>query len=138
MTHESSLILPTLFISAHPEPGTLTDIDVLVGVAKECPVCAADHPGVQVLHVPLVDDGPPSDEDWALALKAAENVMHHRTAGRRVLVSCKMGYNRSGLVVALALVQQGYTGKAAIALLRQGRGHNALNNEFFEARVKRL
>ncbi len=52
--------------------------------------------------------------------------------GERVLVTCAMGRNRSGLISALAM-RQAYkiTGDHAIAAVRSARGPNALNNPQF-------
>lgn len=54
-------------------------------------------------------------------------------AGRRVLVRCRAGMNRSGLVVAEVLIRNGYTASDAIAMIRQRRASGALNNETFVA-----
>ena len=55
--------------------------------------------------------------------------------GRRVLVRCQAGYNRSGLVVALALMRLGFTGQDAVARVRIARGPYALSNPHFLARL---
>lgn len=58
---------------------------------------------------------------------------HERwTEGARVLVRCQQGLNRSGLVVALILMEQGHTGAQAVELLRAARGPLMLCNEAFE------
>jgi Dual specificity phosphatase, catalytic domain len=44
------------------------------------------------------------------------------SSGRRVLVHCTEGLNRSGVVVARALMEMGYTASAAIDLVRRQRG----------------
>jgi protein-tyrosine phosphatase len=54
-----------------------------------------------------------------------------RCAGRSTLVRCHAGLNRSGLVVAQALVELGLGVPEAIALIRQRRSPWALNNELF-------
>lgn len=51
--------------------------------------------------------------------------------GRRVLVRCFHGYNRSGLVVAHALMRAGHTADEAIRLIRTRRSPWALHNELF-------
>ncbi|MEU1619262.1 hypothetical protein ABZ479_18445 [Streptomyces sp. NPDC005722] len=51
--------------------------------------------------------------------------------GRRTLVRCHSGYNRSGLVVAQALVEGGLQVTAAVALVRERRSPWALNNGTF-------
>jgi hypothetical protein len=54
-------------------------------------------------------------------------------AGTQVLVRCQAGLNRSGLVMALVLIREGYTADDAIALIRMRRGSSALCNHQFVA-----
>ncbi len=58
-------------------------------------------------------------------------------AGHRVLVHCRMGFNRSVLVVATALTYMGLSGREALADLRRRRP-GALFNEVFAAHVEAL
>jgi protein-tyrosine phosphatase len=58
-------------------------------------------------------------------------------AGHRVLVHCRMGFNRSALVIATALTYMGLSGREAIADLRLRRP-GALFNEVFAAHVAAL
>jgi protein-tyrosine phosphatase len=51
--------------------------------------------------------------------------------GRTTLVRCNSGFNRSGLVVATALVELGHDPAAAITLIRQRRSRWALNNQLY-------
>jgi protein-tyrosine phosphatase len=51
--------------------------------------------------------------------------------GRKVLVRCHSGFNRSGLVVAQALGHLGYGADDAIFLVRYRRSKRALNNDLF-------
>jgi hypothetical protein len=53
-------------------------------------------------------------------------------AGKKVLIRCQAGLNRSGLIMALVLMREGYTAKDAIALLREKRSEYALCNKTFE------
>jgi hypothetical protein len=53
-------------------------------------------------------------------------------AGKKVLIRCQAGLNRSGLTAALALMQLGYTAEDAIALLREKRSKYVLINKEFE------
>lgn len=48
-----------------------------------------------------------------------------------VLVNCQAGLNRSGVVVARALMHRGLTADEAIAAVRAGRHSKALYNEHF-------
>ncbi|MFJ8011115.1 protein phosphatase [Streptomyces sp. NPDC096339] len=52
--------------------------------------------------------------------------------GRTVLVRCHSGYNRSGLVVAQALIELGWETATAIDTIRKKRSSSALNNRIFE------
>lgn len=56
--------------------------------------------------------------------------------GRKVLVRCQAGYNRSGLVVALVLMRMGFTAADAIALVQAKRSRHALYNEHFVRYLK--
>ncbi len=58
-------------------------------------------------------------------------------AGHRVLVHCRMGYNRSALVTATALTYMGLSGSQALEDLRRRRP-GALFNELFAAHVAAL
>ena len=53
-------------------------------------------------------------------------------AGKRVLIRCQAGWNRSGLVMALTLIKEGYEPQAAIDLIRERRVPEALSNRVFE------
>lgn len=132
-----SEIMTGLYMGRHQEPGTLEGFDVVIGVSKQRPIYPIDHPKATVVFIPLLDDGPPSPEERVLARRAAALVNEHLASGKRVFVSCTMGLNRSGWVVALALRAQGFSGKSAIALLRQRRSLQILTNEFFERDVLR-
>jgi protein-tyrosine phosphatase len=52
-------------------------------------------------------------------------------AGKRVLVRCQAGLNRSGLITALILIRDGYSPTDAVRLIRAGRGEVALCNDTF-------
>jgi len=52
--------------------------------------------------------------------------------GKRVLIRCQAGWNRSGLITALVLMREGYTAKSAVKLIREKRSRSALCNRHFE------
>ena len=68
----------------------------------------------------------------------AERVAAGVRDGRRVLVRCSGGLNRSGLVVACALTHLGHGTEEAIALVRAARGPWALTNPGFVAHLRAL
>jgi hypothetical protein len=51
--------------------------------------------------------------------------------GRRVLIRCQAGLNRSGLVTALVLIREGYSAADAIQMQRDARSEEVLFNERF-------
>jgi len=66
---------------------------------------ASEFPGVQVIHAPNTDDPtvPPRRADLNRALQAAGQAAEILEQGGKVLVTCRMGINRSSLVTALTL-----------------------------------
>jgi hypothetical protein len=75
------------------------------------------------------DHGLTPHEAW-IAENAASRVVRELAAGRKVLVTCMAGRNRSGLVSALVLKRMGWTARDAIRAVRDAR-ENALTNESF-------
>jgi hypothetical protein len=68
------------------------------------------------------------EHDLAHAARAA---FRDWSKGRRVLIRCQAGWNRSGLITALALMLAGKTANDAIALIRKRRSPHALCNSDF-------
>lgn len=76
------------------------------------------------------------DQDPAVFAGAALMAASLVSQGKKVLVHCQAGLNRSGVVTALALINLGYTADAAIALMREKRSPLVLCNEAFENWVR--
>jgi protein-tyrosine phosphatase len=87
-------------------------------------------PGVEH-HVWPIPDGPLDGTQLAGVIRLAQAACESLDGGRRVLVRCYHGYNRSGLVVAHALVRLGQPADEAIRLIRSRRSPWALHNELF-------
>ncbi|MFJ8632666.1 dual specificity protein phosphatase family protein [Streptomyces sp. NPDC093568] len=87
-------------------------------------------PGVehQVWPIP---DGPLDGTQLAGVIRLAEAAREALDEGRRVLVRCYHGYNRSGLVIAHALTRSSRSAEQAIRLIRSRRSPWALHNELF-------
>jgi len=51
--------------------------------------------------------------------------------GKKVLIRCQAGWNRSGLIMALVLMREGYTADQAVTLIRDTRSKYALCNRHF-------
>ncbi|WP_123967449.1 dual specificity protein phosphatase family protein [Streptomyces sp. TLI_185] len=87
-------------------------------------------PGVEH-HVWAIPDGPLDGTQLAGVMRLAQAAGEALDEGRKVLVRCYHGYNRSGLVVAHALVRRGHATEEAIRLIRSRRSPWALHNELF-------
>lgn len=110
-------------------------IDVVV-------LCAADFqpgdeyfPGVEVVRAPMVDDYLTA-ATWQTARAAARQVVGAWREGKRVLVACLAGRNRSGLVMALALADLWHVGMADIVHHIRRYRKDALRNETFVAALR--
>ncbi|MFJ9770970.1 protein phosphatase [Kitasatospora sp. NPDC101157] len=87
-------------------------------------------PGVEHV-VREVPDRPLSPGQLLAVQEAARLTAAAVRRGRPTLVRCHSGYNRSGLVVAQALVDLGHPADEAVRLVRERRSPWALNNPVF-------
>ncbi|MFE2323104.1 protein phosphatase [Streptomyces sp. NPDC059385] len=88
-------------------------------------------PGVEHV-VAEMPDAPLSAEQIRTVQHLARTADQALRDGRGVLVRCRSGYNRSGLVVAQTLVERGEGAATAVGMVRRGRSPWALNNRVFE------
>ncbi len=110
-----------------PEPGRF---DVVVSLCargnRRCPL----PPGQRGAAWFIADADVPDEETIR---RLARQVSAWLDEGQRVLVRCKAGLNRSGLVVARTLVERGIHPAEAIRQIRRSRHRRALNNQAFVA-----
>jgi hypothetical protein len=89
---------------------------------------------VKVIYVPL-DDSLMSQlqpEEAVAACEVGRAVGRHIRKGGKVLVTCAMGLNRSGLISAFALYElTGWPAASLVHAIRQARGFCALSNPQF-------
>ena len=116
---------------------------VLVFCAREIqPYVPVDQRnGVHLLYVPLNDNPsePMTDAEWDAAHSTGREIARLNAGGARILTTCAMGLNRSGVVNAVALhYRYGVSGERAIERIRATRGGNALGNPSFVTRLSRL
>ncbi|MFC4504060.1 MULTISPECIES: protein-tyrosine phosphatase family protein [Streptomyces] len=78
-----------------------------------------------------IPDGPLDGTQLAGVIRLAQAAGDALDAGRKVLVRCYHGYNRSGLVVAHTLMRRGHSADDAVRLIRSRRSPWALHNELF-------
>lgn len=149
MTVEASEIVPGLWQGSKPALGPHVaerGFDVLVLCAREYQPASVYFPKVQVIHAPN-DDNPAlypfTEESLKTAVQASTAVLEARREGKRCLVTCAAGMNRSGLVVAITLHRlYGWSGDVCISKVRNRRrprkGYRPLSNPDFTQALRRL
>lgn len=97
-------------------------------------IVAVNEEGTLYVYCPILDEDLPSlPKLEALGRMVADLV----STQHRVLVHCRMGLNRSNLVIATALTYLGLSGDQAVVRLHSLRP-GALFNETFAAHVRTL
>ena len=140
MSLDVSPIIPLISQGALPPPGDDVrrhGFDVLVLAAQEYQPPANMFPGVHVLYSPM-DDAELSSDEWRQVVNTSRKVARHVRAGRRVLITCQAGLNRSG--IHTAVVMHLLTGQAGSAIVRhiRARRTDALFNKSFVRRLEML
>jgi protein-tyrosine phosphatase len=127
-------VAKNLWIGAAPPEGEIVGEhwDVLVLCANDWQPSSSSYPGVKVLHAPFRDTLRISTDELKTAMKAAGWTAKELAEGKKVLVTCIAGRNRSGLVTAAALsfVARMDPAKAG-EVVRERRGSAALTNSTF-------
>jgi len=129
MRLDANEIIPGLWQGSEPPRGyalAKAGFNVLTLAAEEIQPKLIEFPGIDaVIHAGINDD-PGSGmtaKEWRTATRAAKIVSDHVAAGRRVIVTCQAGVNRSGMIVALATRNvTGMSGEDCVALVRHRRG----------------
>jgi protein-tyrosine phosphatase len=96
------------------------------------------YPGLQVICAPGDDDERVHrmERDLKVWIPAAQQVADAVRQGKKVLVTCMAGLNRSGMVIALALRElTGWSGPAIVKHMKAQRPY-ALCNSTFEKYIK--
>ena len=130
-------IVPGLYMGGHVRQGPSGEpVPVVVGAEFDVVISlyrkdGHGPPGAVEHHCREIPDGPLTAAQLSDARELAETAAAAVRDGSKVLVRCRSGYNRSGLVVAQALVHLGYQVDDAIFLVRYRRSKQALNNHLF-------
>ena len=95
----------------------------------------AEEMGMDVLHLPIPDYGVPSDPEEDKYKPLIEDVSGRLEEGQTVVVHCRGGLGRSGLVAASVLVALGHPSGEAIRIVRTARA-GALETPDQEDRVR--
>jgi hypothetical protein len=113
--------------AAHPPVEMLSMFDVLVDVGGRDRWDGDPDPRYS-FH-PL--DDVPFIVDAEMIHTVGERIAALVGEGKHVAVNCLSGVNRSGLLIARALLELGYTPEEAIEAVRSARGPMALSNQHF-------
>ena len=73
------------------------------------------------LHLPIIDFGTPPAADRDLWQDALEQLQDTLNTNGRILIHCKGGKGRSGMLLLRLLTLQGESGKTALARVREAR-----------------
>lgn len=129
-------VVDGLFISGHPDHARdFMEKGVDAVIDLEGDIDSAVNDAQQVKHViyvywPISDEFIMPDPDGVR--RVGELVAGLVEDGKEVLVHCRSGHNRSGMVCARALIAQGVSAQDAIDKVRAGRGDGeALTNPTF-------
>jgi len=133
--YDANRIAPKLHQGSFPAPDEVDlrqhGIYALVLCANELQPPKELYPGIVIIRAPMDDiDGVEGSRSCVVANMASAYVARLIRAGKRVLVTCAAGRNRSGLVTALTLARLGWDPHAAVYQIQRCR-KNALTNRFF-------
>jgi ADP-ribosyl-[dinitrogen reductase] hydrolase len=101
---------------------------------------AVRRQGMDWLHLPIRDVDVP-DQRFESAWQSLGCEVHEKLdAGKRILIHCRGGLGRTGLVAGLILVERGYEPTTAIQTIRAARPHaiETRAQERYVLNVKRL
>ena len=129
-------IVDGLFISGHPDHARdfmSKGVDAVIDLEGDIDavVNEAEHEKhVIYVYWPIADESIMPDPDGVR--RVAHLVAGLVDDGKEVLVHCRSGHNRSGMICARALIARGMAPEGAIERVRDGRGDGeALTNPTF-------
>lgn len=134
---DADRLAPKLYIGSWPKPWEGSDLlrlmgfDTIVLCAQEYQPPAHRFPGLKVIHAPFDDRPLLSLSDTHIVQTTARQVYGELQRGRRVLVTCQAGRNRSGLVCARVLMKMSGAPAHLVVDHVQRLRRDALTNEVF-------
>lgn len=100
-------IVPGIAQGSYPDPpkAAFRDFDVVVFCAEEHQPRIKPPPGKLIFKLPLDDDiyRPIPPEVHQILHQAAQSLASYHTNGKKLLITCAQGVNRSGLMTALTM-----------------------------------
>jgi protein-tyrosine phosphatase len=83
-------------------------------------------------------DGPIDEKTFAKVNELASWLYAEWKLGKKCLARCQAGLNRSGILIALTIMKDGYSADEAIALIRAKRSPLALFNQEFVRKLQEI
>jgi protein-tyrosine phosphatase len=131
-------VVPGLFISGHPDhaqdfmqEGIRAVIDLEGDIDSSIPEAERQRESTLYLYWPVEDAEMPNS---STVRGIASFVARLLDEDEKVLVHCRSGHNRSGLICARTMIERGASPEEAIRTVRETRGDgHALSNESFVA-----
>ncbi len=136
-TGEYSFITERLAIGGVRAYGLGTELarnfDFAVNVAEEIEKAMLTKPSHHIASMHCgFDDTHKLAPELPKIERAVQLVQMHRAFGRRVLVTCAQGRNRSALVVAETLIREGASPEFVVRTIRERRANSLANTTFVE------
>lgn len=88
---------------------------------------------IELLRFPMVDGGVPNSRPSHASL--IERILERARSGKSVVVFCKAGLGRTGLILATTLVAAGFDADAAIRAVRRARDERAIETGSQESAI---
>jgi protein-tyrosine phosphatase len=129
-------VVPGLYISGHPDgahdfisKGIHAVVDLEGDIDAAIGEGGRQEGSILYLYWPI-EDGPMPDATTVRSMSRLVAALLDED--KKVLVHCRSGHNRSGMICARALIEQGNPPDDAIRIVREKRGDgHALENEDF-------
>lgn len=77
--------------------------------------------GIEVIHLPIVDGAAPSDDQAPAVIDLMNRIRAGLSAGETVVIHCRGGQGRTGMLAAALLTTYGHDAEAAIATVRRAQ-----------------
>jgi protein-tyrosine phosphatase len=82
---------------------------------------AATHSHLQWIHLPVTDGAVPDGRFDLVWTKSAPNMLQALNQGRRVVIHCRGGLGRTGVIACLLLIELGKNPQDALEIVRRSR-----------------
>jgi protein-tyrosine phosphatase len=133
-----TLIIRNLYMGAARafDDPRLQHFDLYVSTAAEWDPPQSVTGSFESIHIPLKDvpwDFRRRQDELGQLMNVAASIADQVRRGKKTLVYCNMGMNRSGLVTGLTLLQLGYPLDRVLRLIRKRHGCTLSNGSFEEA-----